>query len=276
LNEETVLAAEENTRTSNIEHCLPSVARRAKEGAPKILVIDDDPMILNMNGNTLIEYFGGADVYKVPTPLKGLELITRYEFDYIFCDIHFDNSEMDGYEFTRQVREKNKTIKFYLVSSTPRIVAEERARECGADGYIEQPMTEEKIEEVAGGWGLGTSEEKTRKTKNEKQKTDVFIAKLFHDLNRPYVETYNFFRDYESLSRNRVLFDLKKDKILKASEVTRDARNMLLNYLEKTGFSFENREVEERITKKLGELEDLKKSSEVLEEEREYETKYRH
>ena len=78
------------------------------------------------------------------------------------------------------------------------------------------------------------------------------------------------------MSRNKIFFELTKDRILKACEVTRDARTMLLNYLEKSEFSIEDSEVQERITKKLKELEKLKEVRDAEEEDILYETRTTH
>ena len=96
------------------------------------------------------------------------------------------------------------------------------------------------------------------------------------DRNRPYVEMHSFFRDYEGLSRDRILFEMKREKILNAFEVTRNASIMFLNYLEKKKFTIEDKAIQEQIIKKLKELEKLKEVRDAEEEEILYETRITH
>jgi DNA-binding NarL/FixJ family response regulator len=179
----------------SVEAGLLACQRGQPRGLPlhsdfKILIINDDTMLLNGNAKVIQGYFKICTIHTVENPEQAFEIMRTIQFDYIFCDINFDNSIRNGYEFTREVRKNDKDIKMYLVSSTPRNSGEAEAFRSGAHGYIEQLMDETKLKNA-----LEEKEDKQwRVQENVQLSTSHLLSKIFHDMKKPYV-TYSFLHD---------------------------------------------------------------------------------
>ncbi len=72
----------------------------------RVLIIDNDPVIhvslLGVLSNNEIE------VYSVYNPIDGLQWLEKSSADLIICDIGLP--KMNGLEFVRQLRQKNRTM----------------------------------------------------------------------------------------------------------------------------------------------------------------------
>ncbi len=100
----------------------------------KILIIDDEEMILSMMKKCLQEKFS---VYTADSARKALELLTM-AFDIILLDINMP--EMDGLELCRLIR---KHISCPVIFLTARVAEEDviKGLSVGADDYITKPFS---------------------------------------------------------------------------------------------------------------------------------------
>jgi two-component system OmpR family response regulator len=107
----------------------------------RILVVDDDK-----NTRRLLEAVLTAENYTVFSAANGeeaLELIDREHIDLVVLDIMMP--KMDGYEFTRVLREADNNLPILMVSA--RQLPEDRHKGfiAGTDDYITKPIDMEEL-----------------------------------------------------------------------------------------------------------------------------------
>ena len=113
-------------------------AAKAIQAIQKILVVDDDPDIVE-----LLEYNlqkEGYEVKTAPDGRKGVQIARDFRPDLILLDIMMP--QQDGIETARMIREDNDLRDTYILFLTARSeeYSEIAAFEVGADDYITKPI----------------------------------------------------------------------------------------------------------------------------------------
>jgi len=106
-----------------------------------ILVVDDDK-----NTRKLIRAVLEAEHYTVSTAENGedaLEVMDREYIDLVVLDIMMP--KMDGYEFTKLLREANNELPILMVSAKQLPEDRHRGFIVGTDDYITKPIDEEEM-----------------------------------------------------------------------------------------------------------------------------------
>lgn len=106
-----------------------------------ILVVDDD-----RHTRMLLEAVLKADGYTVFTANNGeeaLELMEREHIDLVVLDVMMP--KMDGYEFTRLLREANNNLPILMVSAKQLPADKRKGFLVGTDDYITKPIDEEEM-----------------------------------------------------------------------------------------------------------------------------------
>ena len=108
----------------------------------RILIVDDEEMILSMMRKCLKENFL---VYTADSAKKALELLDRMP-DIILLDINMP--EMDGLETLREIRrrESKKSWKTPVIVLTADTSGEQRYLDGGFDGYLAKPIEGSRLE----------------------------------------------------------------------------------------------------------------------------------
>lgn len=104
----------------------------------KITIIDDDPDIVEVI--SLVLENAGHSVTSSPAGVNAISLIRKKRPDLILTDLVM--AEMDGLELCREIR-KDKLLektKIIMISARTDEMWKEKARDAGADGYIEKPI----------------------------------------------------------------------------------------------------------------------------------------
>ena len=109
-----------------------------KKQTHKVLVVDDDPDILE-----LLKYNLKKEGYEIETAddgIKGVEIAKRFNPDLILLDIMMP--QQDGVETCRQIREVPEMADAHVTFLTARAeeYSEVAAFEAGADDYITKPI----------------------------------------------------------------------------------------------------------------------------------------
>jgi two-component system alkaline phosphatase synthesis response regulator PhoP len=108
----------------------------------KILIVDDEPdllkVILIRLKKTGYEVFGGADGQ------EALELAHQIIPDLIILDVYLPIINGDDVAKKLKKDDELKHIPIILISATT-ITLDERAMECGADGYLTKPYEHEEL-----------------------------------------------------------------------------------------------------------------------------------
>ena len=106
-----------------------------------ILVADDDK-----HTRMLLRAVLESENYTVSTAGNGeqaLELLDREHIDLVILDVMMP--EMDGYEFTRIVRQTDSTLPILMVTAKHLPEDEKKGFLVGTDDYITKPIDEEKL-----------------------------------------------------------------------------------------------------------------------------------
>ncbi len=122
-----------------------SVKRKKKQpysskGPYQVLLAEDDP--INQTLANAVLQKEGWHVTTVGNGLEVLEMLDRKRFDFILMDMQMP--EMDGYEATRMIREREAVSGEYIpiIAMTAFAVKGDREKclETGMDGYISKPI----------------------------------------------------------------------------------------------------------------------------------------
>lgn len=110
--------------------------------AKKILVVDDEPDVLN-----LIKLILKSAGYKVTTAENGdecLNILKKNNFDLITLDVMMPG--LSGWEVFKKIKKMDKKAKIVFLSVVK--ISEERKKELikeGAIGYIVKPFTKKEL-----------------------------------------------------------------------------------------------------------------------------------
>lgn len=66
----------------------------------------------------------------------------------VFTDQNMGNGKITGLDLIREIRSQKINCKIYLISNEGRGYFEEKAREAGADGFIELPFSKDIIKNI--------------------------------------------------------------------------------------------------------------------------------
>lgn len=106
-----------------------------------ILVVDDD-----INTRKLFRAVLEAENYTVATAANGeeaLEVMDREHIDLAVLDVMMP--KMDGYEFTRQLREVSNNLPILMVSAKQQTEDRKKGFLIGIDDYMVKPIDEEEM-----------------------------------------------------------------------------------------------------------------------------------
>ncbi len=106
-----------------------------------ILVVDDDKNI-----RRLIQALLEAENYTVSTAENGLDALSIFEKEHIdLAIVDIMMPKMDGYEFTKLLRDQNNTLPILMVSAKQEPDDKHKGFIVGTDDYITKPIDEEEM-----------------------------------------------------------------------------------------------------------------------------------
>ena len=107
----------------------------------RILVVDDDKNTRLFLGGVLEG--AGYTVFMAKNGEDALLLMDREHIDLVVLDVMMP--KMDGYEFTRTLRESNNNLPILMVSAKQLPTDKHKAFEVGTDDYITKPIDDEEM-----------------------------------------------------------------------------------------------------------------------------------
>jgi DNA-binding response OmpR family regulator len=110
----------------------------------KILVIDDEPVVLNSCRKVLEE--DGFDVYLVPSADEALKAMKKEVFDLLLVDVKMPKH--DGIYLMQKVKEKWPDVPIIVMSGYPTPDTITDGAKMGADGFIAKPFTPDELLET--------------------------------------------------------------------------------------------------------------------------------
>lgn len=106
-----------------------------------ILVVDDDKNI-----RRLIQALLEAENYTVTTAENGIEALIVFEKEHIdLAVVDIMMPKMDGYEFTKLLRDQNNNLPILMVSAKQEADDRHKGFKMGTDDYITKPIDEEEM-----------------------------------------------------------------------------------------------------------------------------------
>jgi DNA-binding response OmpR family regulator len=110
----------------------------------KILVIDDEPVVLNSCRKVLEE--DGFDVYLVPSADEALKAMKKEGFDLLLVDVKMPKH--DGIYLMQKVKEKWSNVPIIVMSGYPTPDTITDGAKMGADAFIAKPFTPDELLET--------------------------------------------------------------------------------------------------------------------------------
>ena len=180
---ETLLADVLRSRFGNDQNTTHRIRNLAPPDALKVLVVDDNQDLRTFIADLL------ADDYRVEMAqdgVEGLELARRWAPDLIVSDIMMPR--MDGYEFTRQIRQDPSLSQIPVILATAKSGGEAVAEglEVGANDYLAKPF---EIRELKARVAAQLRTRRLERNLSERESRLAAIGKMtsaiVHDLKNP-------------------------------------------------------------------------------------------
>lgn len=125
-----------------IEHAIQQVPKQ-----PKLLVVDDDPLVVKTLERALKDY--RPELFS--SPVKALEKLEEEEFHLLLTDLKMD--EMDGMELIRRVKEIQPALKVIVMTGYASKDTALEAIQEGVYSYLEKPIHKtETIKTIESAW----------------------------------------------------------------------------------------------------------------------------
>jgi signal transduction histidine kinase/CheY-like chemotaxis protein len=121
-----------------------SNAKRARSKMIKILVVDDEERVRQLLCEILEE--SGYEVIMANNARDGLALFDQDDFDAVFTDIGMPG--MNGWEFSRAIRERNRLIPLAVITGWGEIISETEKTSAGVDWVLTKPFSVDEILDV--------------------------------------------------------------------------------------------------------------------------------
>ena len=112
----------------------------------KILAIDDEPGILELNRDILNEL--GYEPITTTDPTQGLNIIAEHASDLLMVLCDYQMPEMDGLEVRKKMIEEYKSIPFVILSGFVTKEMLEAALDYRVDKFLDKPCEQEVLGEV--------------------------------------------------------------------------------------------------------------------------------
>ncbi|MGM0441908.1 MAG: response regulator [Elusimicrobiota bacterium] len=128
------------------EYSMPIPSELKETDGKKIMVVDDDPNILNLISNTLKKL---PENYKMATAADGFEAgqkLALFKPTHIILDIRLPG--MDGYEIIKKIRENDNGEKIIAITAYGNKESKEKVLKFGANKYITKPFSSDELLEA--------------------------------------------------------------------------------------------------------------------------------
>ncbi|MBP8975527.1 MAG: response regulator [Bacteroidetes bacterium] len=123
----------------------PTPVRHRVKPKDKILIIDDDPRLLELLTASLQD--SGFEVIALTTSDEAYALLRKFTPDLILCDINLETSTMGGFTFYEKIQEFKHIhqIPFIFLTGLTDEALVRTGKELGVDDYLTKPISEETL-----------------------------------------------------------------------------------------------------------------------------------
>jgi len=119
--------------------------KRRLEKKARIIIIDDEADYVDML--RLLLSSAGYEVVSAYSPEEAMRKLSSYVPDLILCDIHFDNSELDGFSLFEHVRKMPDllAVPFIFITGVKDEKIHHSSLESGVDSFIVKPFSSDML-----------------------------------------------------------------------------------------------------------------------------------
>jgi CheY-like chemotaxis protein len=110
--------------------------------APKVLIVDDDP-ICRLVATELLK--GYCEIETVTNGHDALEAVEKETYDAVLMDINLNNPAMCGIRTMRMIKDNRKNRKLPIMAVTASSTAKEWFLKEGFDGHFQKPLIQQEI-----------------------------------------------------------------------------------------------------------------------------------
>ncbi|MBP1763800.1 MAG: dcuR [Firmicutes bacterium] len=109
----------------------------------KVLIVEDDPMVAELNRRYLEQIEGFQLIAMARTANEALSLLEKYKIDLILLDIFMPG--MNGLELLNQIREKGQDVDVIVVSAASDMHTIKKVLRSGVVDYLIKPFEFERL-----------------------------------------------------------------------------------------------------------------------------------
>lgn len=123
----------------------PQPPRHVLRPKDKILLIDDDPRLLELLSTSLSD--SGFEVIALTTSDEAYALLRKFTPDLILCDINLETSTMGGFTFYEKIQafKHLQHVPFIFLTGLTDEALVRTGKELGVDDYLTKPISEETL-----------------------------------------------------------------------------------------------------------------------------------
>jgi excisionase family DNA binding protein len=109
------------------------------ERAPRILVVDDSPIVVDFVMDLLRDLLPGSELEGASNGYEGLLKVGTFHPDLLILDLRMPG--LDGFEVCRRIKANpaTRTTKILMITAFAEDETEAEARRAGADGFLRKP-----------------------------------------------------------------------------------------------------------------------------------------
>ena len=113
---------------------------------PRLLVVDDDPLVLQLLGDVLAQL--KTEPQCIQSSLEAVKLVNARKFDGVFLD--WMMPEMDGLELAREIRwsKSNSLCPIVMLTGNPEPDAVRQCFRAGINFFLPKPVTKENLKHM--------------------------------------------------------------------------------------------------------------------------------
>jgi two-component system, sensor histidine kinase and response regulator len=146
-----------------------------------LLLVDDDPALLDALSGTLHARFGHFSVDTCNSAVRALELTKCQHFDTIIVDVNMPT--MSGFEFLTQVKQVQPQTPVLMITGNADRTTMAKAFEGGATDFIPKPFDrDDLVQAVRRGLQLSRLQSVAKKLEERHRNTLQKVGVLRHDL----------------------------------------------------------------------------------------------
>lgn len=147
---------------------------------PSILVVDDNPLIVNVLRNLLLSV--DYSVHSAKNGEEAVSVLDTQDVDVVICDVMMP--KMDGYELHTAIRKKAKFshIPFIFLTALDDQSEVRRGQEVGADEYLVKPFQPEELLAIVRG---KVARSRSLRELSE-EKFDAYKKRVIHTLSHEF------------------------------------------------------------------------------------------